>query len=193
MSSNWWSSLWKLNIPPKVRIFIWKMCSNAIPSLSNLWKRKIVAIPMCRCGLGMETPGHALFWCVEAKKVWGCTRFDGFFDECRDLHVTDVLVGLLSRVRKVELTSICIVAWALWENRNAILNWGWPRSPEALASWAESFLSEFPGTYAACLPTGSTPTLVALGDWIPPHPGLLKLNSGVAILRCLGSRGGYCH
>ena len=31
-----WKKLWHLNIPPKVRIFAWKMCMNALPTLVNL-------------------------------------------------------------------------------------------------------------------------------------------------------------
>ena len=31
-----WKKLWHLNIPPKVRIFAWKMCMNALPTFVNL-------------------------------------------------------------------------------------------------------------------------------------------------------------
>ena len=31
-----WRKLWHLNIPPKVHIFAWKMCMNALPTFVNL-------------------------------------------------------------------------------------------------------------------------------------------------------------
>ena len=36
-----WKKLWHLNIPPKVRIFAWKMCMNALPTYVNLQKRGV--------------------------------------------------------------------------------------------------------------------------------------------------------
>ncbi|KAK3204864.1 hypothetical protein Dsin_018910 [Dipteronia sinensis] len=113
----------------------------------------------------------------------------GFFDEFRDLSVTNVLAGLLSRVGKDKIASICIIAWTLWENRNAILNGGRTRSPEALASWAESFLSEFQGPLWPASRREVPLRLAIPGDWIPPSPGLLKLNSGVAIRKGVWATG----
>ncbi|KAK3205252.1 hypothetical protein Dsin_019298 [Dipteronia sinensis] len=71
MMCKWWNSLWKLNIPPKVRIFIWRACLNTIPSLENLWKRKITDVPRCnRCDSLAESASHAIFGCKEARKIW---------------------------------------------------------------------------------------------------------------------------
>ncbi|KAL5853747.1 hypothetical protein ACOSQ3_008865 [Xanthoceras sorbifolium] len=65
--SKWWLALWNLNIPPKIKIFIWRVCHNAIPSLCNLCSRKIVVDPCCtRYGDAHESSAHALFWC----RVW---------------------------------------------------------------------------------------------------------------------------
>ncbi|KAK3199848.1 hypothetical protein Dsin_023263 [Dipteronia sinensis] len=47
ISLGWWNSPWRLNIPPKVRIFVWRACLNVIPSMKNIWKRKMMASPHC--------------------------------------------------------------------------------------------------------------------------------------------------
>ncbi|KAK3223533.1 hypothetical protein Dsin_010558 [Dipteronia sinensis] len=61
-SSFWWNTLWRLHLPPKVRIFVWRACLNALPSLVNLWKRRIVESPRCiRCAAQVESSCHALF------------------------------------------------------------------------------------------------------------------------------------
>ncbi|KAL5803503.1 hypothetical protein ACOSQ4_031808 [Xanthoceras sorbifolium] len=66
--SKWWLALWNLNIPPKIKIFIWRVCHNAIPSLCNLCSRKIVVDPCCsRCGDDPESSAHALFWAKRAE------------------------------------------------------------------------------------------------------------------------------
>ncbi|KAK3221268.1 hypothetical protein Dsin_008293 [Dipteronia sinensis] len=64
---------------------------------------------------------NALFWCSEAKKVWGLTRFDGFFDGFRALPAIDILSGLLSHVGRVDMADICVILWGIWENRNTVI------------------------------------------------------------------------
>ena len=34
-----WKAIWHLNIPPKIRIFAWKVCRNGLPTLLNLSRR----------------------------------------------------------------------------------------------------------------------------------------------------------
>ena len=36
-----WGRIWKLNVPPKVRTFIWRACSNCLPTRNNLCQRKV--------------------------------------------------------------------------------------------------------------------------------------------------------
>ena len=58
----WWKALWKLGIPPKIRIFIWKCCFHWIPTKLNLATRGVPSdfiCPIClRCP---ESTTHALW------------------------------------------------------------------------------------------------------------------------------------
>ena len=36
-----WRRLWRLNVPPKVRMFVWRACSNILPTRDNLHRRRI--------------------------------------------------------------------------------------------------------------------------------------------------------
>ena len=40
-----WSSIWYLQIPEKVKIFIWRATNDLLSTLENLWKRKILQTP----------------------------------------------------------------------------------------------------------------------------------------------------
>ena len=35
-----WKSVWSINTPPKVRTFLWRACSNILPTRDNLCKNK---------------------------------------------------------------------------------------------------------------------------------------------------------
>ncbi|KAK3230772.1 hypothetical protein Dsin_002653 [Dipteronia sinensis] len=73
---KWWLGLWNLHIPSKVKILIWKVCKNGIPSVDNLIKRKVSANPCyVRCGEEAESAAHALFWCHVVEEIWVNTVF----------------------------------------------------------------------------------------------------------------------
>jgi len=54
-----WTKIWKLSIPPKMRIFIWSACHNAIPTRENLYKQKVLPHPICTlCNNQVKTTEH---------------------------------------------------------------------------------------------------------------------------------------
>lgn len=40
LHSDIWKSIWNLKVPNKVKTFIWRACSNALPTY--LWRRKVI-------------------------------------------------------------------------------------------------------------------------------------------------------
>lgn len=63
-----WTKIWKLAIPPKIRIFIWSICHNAIPIRENLYKRKVLPDPLCSlCNTHPETTEHLFLLCKWTK------------------------------------------------------------------------------------------------------------------------------
>ncbi|KAI9174203.1 hypothetical protein LWI28_013648 [Acer negundo] len=61
-STGWWKSLWKVCIPLKVKIFIWKAWHNWIPTKANLAKRGIKVDGICpQCNIEEESTLHALW------------------------------------------------------------------------------------------------------------------------------------
>ena len=64
-----WKKRWHLNILPKVRIFAWKMCMNALPTFVNLQRK---GVNLCEifptCGKEPESTLHILVKCEVAKR-----------------------------------------------------------------------------------------------------------------------------
>ncbi|KAK3193074.1 hypothetical protein Dsin_024384 [Dipteronia sinensis] len=114
VSQKWWNSLWSLQLPPKVKIFVWRICWNAIPSSQNLWTRNIVDSPWCnRCDAVVESPSHAIFWCKEVKKSWKSAGFDRLLAVVVNLHVPEVLSYASSLLGLDDLGRLCMIAWAI--------------------------------------------------------------------------------
>ena len=66
-----WKHMWKIRVPNKIKTFLWRVCSDALPTKVNLKKRKILEDRRCgACLSAQETTLHAIWNCDELKEVW---------------------------------------------------------------------------------------------------------------------------
>ena len=58
---SFWKSIWRLKVPDKAKVFLWRTCSNALPTKVNLRKRKVLDSPMCdQCGCKVKDVLHTI-------------------------------------------------------------------------------------------------------------------------------------
>ena len=58
---SFWKSICHLKVPNKVKVFLWRACSNALPTKVNLQKRKVLDNTMCdQCGCKAEDELHTI-------------------------------------------------------------------------------------------------------------------------------------
>ena len=48
---SFWKKVWKLQVPSKIKKFLWLVCTNALPTKENLKKRKIIDDARCNACL----------------------------------------------------------------------------------------------------------------------------------------------
>jgi hypothetical protein len=66
-----WNRLWKLKVPPKVKVFWWKVLHEFLPTKSVLHQRHIEPLPYCDiCGAERETTLHVMTECTLARVFW---------------------------------------------------------------------------------------------------------------------------
>jgi hypothetical protein len=71
-----WNLIWKSNVPPKVRVFGWKLASNTLGVQATRHKRKMDHVPTCSiCGMEPETSYHAMMRCTKANALRDCLRY----------------------------------------------------------------------------------------------------------------------
>ncbi|XP_074348373.1 uncharacterized protein LOC141687107 [Apium graveolens] len=71
LNAKSWNSIWKLQVPYKVRTFIWRFCNNSIPVRNNLRSRGIDIPIICpMCSNDVEHLLHIFFDCPYAKDCW---------------------------------------------------------------------------------------------------------------------------
>lgn len=71
LNPSHWSVIWKLKIPEKVKIFLWRAAKDILPAAKNLWRKRVLQKATCPvCTRQLENSAHALLDCKFARKVW---------------------------------------------------------------------------------------------------------------------------
>ncbi|EPS62007.1 hypothetical protein M569_12785, partial [Genlisea aurea] len=69
--TNFWTNLWQFPIPPKVTYFIWRLCSNILPTRQELHRRHLTSSSECSiCSSHSENWRHLFLECNFATAVW---------------------------------------------------------------------------------------------------------------------------
>ncbi|XP_057775394.1 uncharacterized protein LOC130994366 [Salvia miltiorrhiza] len=122
-SSPLWKWIWSLDVIPKVKHFMWRCVTGALPSTKALIHRSIDVDPLCRrCGLTMETPEHALRDCVWVSSLWEMSPL-----RLQPLPSDDIcpIASWFDRIRQNPVkevhTLFASIAWACWYSRNLLI------------------------------------------------------------------------
>ncbi|KAL0458863.1 UNVERIFIED_CONTAM: hypothetical protein Slati_0513500 [Sesamum latifolium] len=68
---HFWGRMWALVMSPQVRVRAWRFCYEAVPSIDNLSKRKVVVETRCViCDAEVEMLQHILLERAFARVVW---------------------------------------------------------------------------------------------------------------------------
>ncbi|KAL9450649.1 hypothetical protein AB3S75_012387 [Citrus x aurantiifolia] len=76
---NMWKQIWKLEVPTKVRNFVWRAANNVLPTVVNLRSKHVILNDLCMvCNSDKETVLHLLVDCPFARTYWIESKV-GFF------------------------------------------------------------------------------------------------------------------
>lgn len=71
-----WQEIWRLDIPPKIRMFLWRVCKNFLPHALELFRSHISTNPFCvRCKSEVEATVHVLMVCRGLREIWQSSLF----------------------------------------------------------------------------------------------------------------------
>ncbi|KAL5548938.1 hypothetical protein UlMin_024571 [Ulmus minor] len=149
--SNWWTTLWTLKLPPKIKIFLWRSCLNALPTKDNLVKRGIKTLQSCpRCGEVQESVLHVFFECIYARSLWEDSIFHTQVLSAQSSSYIDRVSLIHAKNAKEDFELFCVILWAIWNDRNNLAHNGFSRPPPETRSFASIYLEEFRSTSFAC-------------------------------------------
>ncbi|XP_056863970.1 uncharacterized protein LOC108850387 [Raphanus sativus] len=125
LSFKWQQHIWKSPSPPKLHLFLWKLCRGALPLGSSLLARGINISGLCPHCNEPETALHLFFLCPFAVQVWEQAPFRDkpLFSETATLHecftTMSTLIALPPTGVSSSLTSW--ILWGIWTSRNTLV------------------------------------------------------------------------
>ena len=147
-----WGKIWKLNVPPKVRTFLWRARSNCLRTRDNLCRRKVQVKSTCElCCQEPETVAHILWKCLFARNVWALVR--GRVQKCSNDMVGFSCYSSTCRKRWSRQNWIldrwAITAWSIWNARNCYYFKHVQSQPQWIMESAVGLLNEYQTLVAA--------------------------------------------
>ena len=170
-----WPALWKLDVPPKIRVFWWRVLHKSLPSKAELKRRHVAGESHCEmCGEDEESLFHVFFACPLARRFWGEVKklmgitVPRLHPGSWELDVLQPGVCSVATARVV----IC-GAWALWTGRNGRRHGRKTWEPGATARYISTLLEDLESLKQ---PARSKPP-VPRARWEKPDQGWVKVNS----------------
>lgn len=177
--------VWKIQTIPKIRVFLWKVLSEAIPVADLLERRGMKVDGRCQlCGLDGETTQHVLFQCAAARHVWALSGILQAEFDLQEGHLfsnINYLLNVKSHPRGdwKENRAWPWIIWFLWKSRNDFIFNGVRWTPkEILANAKEEaddwFLAQEVDREVALEVTDNQ--VQRKKRWVPPAEGWLICN-----------------
>ncbi|CAL2239591.1 unnamed protein product [Prunus armeniaca] len=155
---KFWKSIWRLQVPPKIRAFVWRSCQNALAVKGNLRRRSVDVDNTCvLCGCEGESQVHIFFRCEHARVFWfgSSIQLDASqligeeFSECWD--------NLLQKYEKhrnsQEILQVVVFGlWRLWKTRNSAVFEGSVMDPTTMVGCLHAQVQEYRAARVAAKP-----------------------------------------
>ncbi|KAL5792899.1 hypothetical protein ACOSP7_001493 [Xanthoceras sorbifolium] len=175
---KWKRFLWGLNIPAKVRMFVWRACRNLLPTRSLLAARRVPVGAGCPlCDAAVESVLHSLWLCRSLVESKAAVPFLASLRLPAAGSFLDFILACFSSLLVHEMELLLVLLWRFWFRRNLAVHSAPLLSVEATVGWSERFLVDF----QAAVAVPSVRCELVVERWLAPSPGWVKINSDVAV------------
>ncbi|KAK7260887.1 hypothetical protein RIF29_27186 [Crotalaria pallida] len=177
-----WKRLWALTIPAKIKHFMWRLCSNAIPLRAKLRQRGVDVTEECPlCKMELEGTEHLFMHCPVAQLLWFASPLSIRFSNSTPFWnwICD-MVGHQDQAVTYMVSTLC---WSIWKGRNAKIFENKNVDPAAIMNMGVSMLKDFDdaNTHHKLDSEQHAHREARTQSWQTPPTGWMALNTNAAI------------
>ena len=177
-----WSRIWSAQVPPKVRLFMWRACLDILPTKTKLFDKGLIHSVSCLwCEGEPESSSHVLWQCDFAQKIWmACPIIIPSFCSI-SMNFRDFILSCIDVLSESDTEILFTTAWEIWnarnrfhwENKLSTVNDIWQRAAALALDFKKA------GLQAQAVGGGSVVPLAS--RWRPPDQGFFKINIGFSV------------
>ncbi|KAF4350693.1 hypothetical protein F8388_003414 [Cannabis sativa] len=179
---KWWKMIWSLHLPPRMKLFGWRVCHNWLPAKMNLKHRGMEVNTRCElCARYDETLTHALWSCDKVKSIWKLLPWYKQASKLGEGSMFDILKSLEQTINRQDFEDAIKILWAIWENRNRKWNQLPCMNRQQLLNWV---FSAYPNGHTEAVPAVNHEADLNSHQkkWIPPASGSICVNCDAAVV-----------
>ncbi|CAN1170198.1 Putative ribonuclease H protein At1g65750 [Linum perenne] len=177
-----WSDILKLEVPPRLRSFLWRLARGVLPMRLALQNRHITVPSECgMCGGEMENAWHLFLNCSVARRCWDAGGYTHHVDAgfSRAESMQEWVFYMAKEVEASKAAKITAILNSIWRERNSRV-WNGKQTPplavvrdglEGMKSWLH--VRQSSQTIAVRTPMCE--------KWHPPPLNVLKCNVDAAV------------
>jgi hypothetical protein len=177
-----WKTIWKINAPGKMKIHLWRFAHDCLPSGVQMRRRKIPTSDSCVFYGREEDIEHSMLLCQFAQEVWRTVKasFNIQLQRRHFMSPKQWLFEFLANATKVEATILAVGCWHIWEARNDARNNQDLPNPSHTSARIIAYVDLI---IQHCFKTksGNRRETSQATRWSPPPPGVVMVNSDVAL------------
>jgi hypothetical protein len=182
-----WKNLWKLKVHERVKMLLWRIASNVLPTKDNLDQRLGVSDTNCPlCNEAKETIIHLFFECSVVKAIWFGSCWSIRVDTLQAANCTDIVKLVLEppnsssdkELKELSSLQFAHTLEAIWNLRNKVVHGEGKINLIATIKSLEKKVLEFK---RICETSESMMQSNYQTHWTPPPPGFVKINVDAAV------------
>ncbi|XP_024172006.1 uncharacterized protein LOC112178017 [Rosa chinensis] len=168
-----WGKLWKVNVPPKVRMHAWRLVKGTLPTRAALAKRVQLSDVRCvYCSNGVEDSLHLFKNCDALRTFWMHSSLELQPGKHPSIVLDVWFWDMVDALNGEKLEYFLMALWVVWMERNNIVWKASVSNPTNMHAWAKSFLHEYKQLHKR----QGGKAKRSLIKWTCPPRGRLKIN-----------------
>ncbi|KAL8123154.1 hypothetical protein AgCh_011229 [Apium graveolens] len=175
--------IWRLDVPHKIKIFLWRFCRNNIP-VRNLLRGKGIPAPVA-CDMCVGDVEHLMHLFCDYSFAAACWQRIGLVYNMWEVeNASEWLLERMCNESHENKVKIAVVLWGIWYARNKKVWEGKQMSPEITVAWSSKQVSEWREVHKKKSQQSagrSSNTVQRIREWVPPEVGSVKLNVDASV------------